>query len=56
MKARIQTDNTKDKIRYAISIPVQITNIHTKEVVIYPSKLKAALAIGVVYSTIGRYI
>jgi hypothetical protein len=56
MKARIQTANTKDKIRNAISIPVQITNTCTKEVVIYPSKLKAALALGVSDSTVGRYI
>jgi len=56
MRARVQTNETKDKIRNAISIPVQITNIHTKEIVIYPSKLKAALALSVSDSTIGRYI
>src|SRR5258706_10765176 len=54
MKARIQTESTRQKIRNAISIPVQITNIYTKEVVIYSSKLEAGLALGVSDSTIGR--
>jgi hypothetical protein len=56
MKARIQTDEIKDKIKNAISIPVQITNICTKEIVIYPSKVVAGLALGVSDQTIGRYI
>lgn len=56
MKARIQTEYTKDKIRSAIGVQVQVTNIETKEVVTYPSKLKAGLALGVSDSTIGRYI
>jgi group I intron endonuclease len=56
MKARKQTDETKDKIRKSLGIPVQITNVHTKEITIYSSKLEAGLDIGVSDQTIGRYI
>jgi group I intron endonuclease len=56
MKTRTQTNETKDKIRKSLGIPVQITNVHTKEIAIYPSKLEAGLAIGVSDQTIGRYI
>jgi hypothetical protein len=39
-----------------VGIPVQVSDVHTKEVVIYSSKWEAGLALGVSDSTIGRYI
>jgi group I intron endonuclease len=56
MKTRKQTNETKDKIIKSLGIPVQITNVHTKEITIYHFKLEAGLAIGVSDQTIGRYI
>lgn len=55
-KARVQTDETKEKIKRSVGIPVQVSDVHTKEVVIYSSKWEAGLALGVSDSTIGRYI
>jgi len=56
MKARVQTNETKNKIKKSLGIPVQITNVNTKEVTIYSSKLEAGLALGVSDSTVRRYI
>lgn len=56
MRTRVQTEETKNKIRKSIATPVLVVNINTKEKYIYLSKLEAGLVLGVSDYTIGRYI
>lgn len=56
MRTRVQTKETKNKIRKSIATPVLVVNINTNEKSICLPKLKAGLVLGVSDSTIGRYI
>jgi excinuclease UvrABC nuclease subunit len=56
MKQRKQSEQTKDKIRKAIGIPVKVINIEKEEIKIYASKKEAGLYLDTSESTIGRYI
>jgi hypothetical protein len=56
MKQRKQNEQTKDKIRKAIGIPVKVLNIDKEEITIHASKKEAGLHLNISDSTIGRYI
>ena len=56
MRQRKQSEQTKDKIRKAIGIPVKVINIDKKEITIYDSKKEAGLYLYTSNTTIGRYI
>jgi len=56
MKERKQSEQTKDKIRKAIGIPVKVLNIDKEEIIIYASKKEAGLYLNTNDTTIGRYI
>lgn len=51
-----QSEQTKDKIRKAIGIPVKVINIDKKEITVYDSKKEAGLYLDTSNTTIGRYI
>jgi len=56
MKQRKQSEQTKDKIRKAIGIPVKGLNMDKEEITIYASKKEAGLHLDTNDTTIGRYI
>ena len=56
MRSRAVSEQTKDKIRKAMGIPVKVINIDNKKITIYSSKKEAALYLNTSNTTIGSYI
>jgi hypothetical protein len=56
MRQRKQSEQTKDKIRKAIAIPVKVINIDKEEITAYTSKKEAGLHLNTSDTNIGRYI
>jgi GIY-YIG catalytic domain-containing protein/NUMOD1 domain-containing protein len=55
MKQRKQSEQTKEKIRKAIGIPVKVLNIDKEEITIYASKKEAGLHLNTNDTTIGLF-
>jgi hypothetical protein len=55
VKQRKQSEQTKEKIRKAIGIPVKVLNIDKEEITIYASKKEAGLHLNTNDTTIGLF-